>query len=108
MSGDRLIRCHLCNHPTSKENYNFTECLCNSCITLECDKYGVSRQYVGFIGTAKQNVNPYFSDMPGKDVLEERERVRMLILSVGVEVISPTDREIRGAEFLKTKIMGLT
>lgn len=104
---DRLIHCPGCNKPTSGQNYNFTVCLCNPCIALECDKYGVSKSDAGFIGTAKQNMKSYFSDMPGADALEEREKIRMLILAVDVNVFSPTVRELRGAEFLKTKLVGV-
>lgn len=104
---DRLISCPGCNKSTAGSNYNFTVCLCNSCITLECEKYGISKSDAGFIGTAKKNLVAYFSDMPGSDALEERERVRMLILAVDVAVKSPTDREVRGSEFLRKKLMGV-
>jgi hypothetical protein len=101
---DRLLICNNSNEGCLQsfdwKSYDRQIHLCLTCKNRVADSYGVEKEQVSYVLMMLGNLKHYENKMPGLDKLGKREAVRMLLLANKIQVISPTEKELRGGERL--------
>jgi hypothetical protein len=92
-----------CKKSVDEKDFNRSSRLCTACIPIYAKEYGINPEDVSWITLTNKNESHYFN-FKGADKLGLRERVRILMLAMGKMVHLVTDRETKGAEWLKPKI----
>ena len=97
-----------CGKSFPEESYNWKEHLCKECIERYSKEYGINPIDIGYVNTAGSNVRFYFSEVPGAHKLTLREKIRIIMIALGVNVMEQSDRERNGAKYLGEKFPQLS
>ena len=82
--------------------------LCRTCEKKIGYEYGLNPHDADAVETALQNMDWYYRQIPTSEHLEDREKIRALLLAGGLEILQPTDLEKQRAEKLRARFPTLT
>lgn len=90
-----------CRNLVSKDAYWFSANLCRRCVDTVSFEYGVDKNDAGIVETCFQNLAYYFDRFEEAKDLQDKTKIRALILASGVAVRAPSETETQWADFLK-------
>jgi hypothetical protein len=103
---DKFVGGYGCLMTFPGAQFDYHARVCKRCSSRMCQEFGVEPLDSGALATAISNVHRYVIMIPKLADVPHKSQVRMLLLSVGVEVQQPSEREIQGGSRIKARTSG--